>query len=128
MQVELGNKLMPAFKTASGIPLADVNLNSGHAKGPDWSSYSTTSEATTIQLEFRDLSRASGDPKFRKAVEKVSRHFHNLDKAHGLVQIYINPHSGYLESGGTITLGARGDSYYEYLLKQWLQGGKKEKE
>ena len=27
-------------------------------------------------------------------------------------------------SGSTITLGARGDSYYEYLLKQWLQSGK----
>lgn len=25
----------------------------------------------------------------------------------------------------TITLGARADSYYEYLLKQWLQTGKK---
>lgn len=26
--------------------------------------------------------------------------------------------------GSHITLGARGDSYYEYLLKQWLQSGK----
>ncbi len=56
---------MPAFQTASGVPLADVNLLTGKAKGPDWSSYSTTSEATTIQLEFRELSRASGDPKFK---------------------------------------------------------------
>ena len=24
---------------------------------------------------------------------------------------------------GTLTLGARGDSYYEYLLKQWIQTG-----
>ena len=124
--VALGNKLMPAFRTASGVPFADVNLLTGQAKGPDWSSYSTTSEATTIQLEFRELSRASGDPKFKEAADKVSRHFHNLDKLNGLVQIYVNPHSGHLQSGGTITLGARGDSYYEYLLKQWLQGGKKE--
>jgi len=28
-------------------------------------------------------------------------------------------------SGGVITFGARGDSYYEYLLKQWLQTGQK---
>ena len=26
-------------------------------------------------------------------------------------------------SGGTVSFGARGDSYYEYLLKQWLQTG-----
>lgn len=25
-----------------------------------------------------------------------------------------------------ISLGARGDSYYEYLLKQWLLGGRKD--
>lgn len=61
-------------------------------------------------------------------MEKVSRHFHNLDKPNGLVQIYVNPHNGHLQSAGTITLGARGDSYYEYLLKQWLQGGMKEKQ
>ena len=42
----------------------------------------------------------------------------------GLVPIYINPHSGSLRTGSTITLGARGDSYYEYLLKHWLQSGK----
>lgn len=64
-QVELGNKLMPAFQTESGVPYADVNLLSGQAKGPDWSSYSTTSEVTTIQLEFRELSRVSGEPKFK---------------------------------------------------------------
>lgn len=29
-------------------------------------------------------------------------------------------------SGNTITLGARGDSYYEYLLKQWVQTELKE--
>ena len=26
-----------------------------------------------------------------------------------------------------VTFGALGDSFYEYLLKTWLQGGKKEK-
>ena len=28
--------------------------------------------------------------------------------------------------GGQITFGALGDSFYEYLLKAWLQGGKTE--
>lgn len=62
---------MPAFQTVSGVPLSDVNLLTGHAKGPDWSSYSTTSEATSIQLEFRELSRASGDPKFKVKVKPL---------------------------------------------------------
>jgi hypothetical protein len=45
---------------------------------------------------------------------------HRMD---GLVPIWIDPNSGHLR-GGTITLGARGDSYYEYLLKQWLLSDK----
>lgn len=38
--------------------------------------------------------------------------------------MFINAHTGQFNTGGTITLGARGDSYYEYLLKQWLITGK----
>ena len=52
-------------------------------------------------------------------------HVHDLPKKNGLVPIFINANSGQFRSSGTITLGARGDSYYEYLLKQWVQSGKK---
>jgi mannosyl-oligosaccharide alpha-1,2-mannosidase len=38
--------------------------------------------------------------------------------------MFINAQSGQFNTGATITLGARGDSYYEYLLKQWLITGK----
>ena len=44
---------------------------------------------------------------------------------HGLAPIMLNPASGGFE-GRRITLGARGDSYYEYLLKQWLLGGRQD--
>ena len=40
--------------------------------------------------------------------------------------MFISPDSGEFQQGATITLGARGDSYYEYLIKQWIQSGKKE--
>ena len=43
-----------------------------------------------------------------------------------LLPMYINPETGNFQMGSTITLGARGDSYYEYLLKQWLLTGKKQ--
>lgn len=49
---------------------------------------------------------------------------HNLEKKDGLVPIFINANSGQFRNYATITLGARGDSYYEYLLKQWIQTGK----
>ena len=41
-----------------------------------------------------------------------------------LVPMYISPRGGGFRSGGMLTLGARVDSYYEYLLKQWIQTGK----
>ena len=41
--------------------------------------------------------------------------------------MFINAQTGHFNGGSTITLGARADSYYEYLLKQWLLTGKREK-
>ncbi|XP_077302061.1 alpha-Mannosidase class I b [Arctopsyche grandis] len=122
--VDLGERLLPAFETPSGIPYSDVNLATRRAHSPKWSPDSSTSEVTTIQLEFRDLSRVSQDSRFEQAASKVSQHVHGLEKTHGLVPIFINPSSGQFLMYSTITLGARGDSYYEYLLKQWIQTGK----
>lgn len=122
--IDLGNRLLPAFKTESGVPYSDVNLRTGYAHGPQWNSDSSTSEVTTIQLEFKDLSRVSGDPKYEQATDRVRNHVHGLRKKEGLVPMFINPEKGELRDTATITLGARADSYYEYLLKQWLQTGR----
>ena len=46
------------------MPYSDVNLGTKKAHPPKWNADSTTSEVTTIQLEFRDLSRSTGDPTF----------------------------------------------------------------
>ncbi|XP_045145277.1 LOW QUALITY PROTEIN: endoplasmic reticulum mannosyl-oligosaccharide 1,2-alpha-mannosidase [Echinops telfairi] len=63
----------------------------------------------------------------QEAVEEVTRRVHTLSgKKDGLVPMFISTHSGHFTHLGMFTLGARADSYYEYLLKQWLQGGKKE--
>lgn len=124
--IDLADRLMASFDTPSGIPFSDVNLRTRTGHAPKWSPDSSTSEVTTIQLEFRDLSRVTGNPKYEDAVNRVSRHVHGLPKTHGLVPIFINANNGQFRSYSTITLGARGDSYYEYLLKQWLQTGKTE--
>ena len=116
--------MLASFDTPSGIPYSDVNLKTRTGHAPKWSPDSSTSEVTTIQLEFRDLSRATGNPKYEEAIAKGSRHVHNLPKTEGLVPIFINANTGNFRQYSTITLGARGDSYYEYLLKQWVQTGK----
>ena len=115
---------MASFDSPSGIPFSDVNLKTRTGHAPKWSPDSSTSEVTTVQLEFRDLSRITGDRKYEEAVSKVSQQVHDLPKTNGLVPIFINAMTGKFRSYSTITLGARGDSYYEYLLKQWIQTGK----
>ncbi|XP_077535779.1 alpha-Mannosidase class I b [Haemaphysalis longicornis] len=122
--LELGRRLLPGFRSASGVPYSDVNLASGVAHAPAWAPDSSVSEVASLQLEFRTLSRASGDPEFEKKAFTVSELLHQLPKKEGLVPMFVNAETGRFNSDSTLTLGARADSYYEYLLKQWLQTGK----
>ncbi|XP_069017550.1 endoplasmic reticulum mannosyl-oligosaccharide 1,2-alpha-mannosidase [Embiotoca jacksoni] len=124
---DLGSRLMPAFKTPSKIPFSDVNIGKGIAHPPRWTSDSTLAEVTSIQLEFRELSRLTQDPQYQEVVNEVMKMVHKLPGKHdGLVPMFINTQSGQFTHKGVFTLGARADSYYEYLLKQWIQGGKTE--
>ncbi|XP_058492034.1 mannosidase, alpha, class 1B, member 1b isoform X2 [Solea solea] len=124
---DIGSRLMPAFNTPSKIPYSDVNIGKGIAHPPRWTSDSTLSEVTSIQLEFRELGRLTQDPQYEAAVDEVMKQIHKLDgKQDGLVPMFINTNNGQFTHQGVYTLGARADSYYEYLLKQWIQGGKKD--
>lgn len=69
-QIDLGDRLLPAFNHASKIPFSDVNLAQGQARAPKWGPDSSTSEVTTIQLEFRDLSKITGNKKYEVQHER----------------------------------------------------------
>ncbi|XP_012861523.2 endoplasmic reticulum mannosyl-oligosaccharide 1,2-alpha-mannosidase-like [Echinops telfairi] len=122
---DLGARLLPAFQTHSKLPYSHVNLASGEGR----STYmeSSVAQVGSIQLEFRELSRLTGKEKFQEAVDEVMQHIHSLPgKKDGLVPTNIDLLSGFFTSQGSFTVGANVDSYYEYLLKQWIQGGKKD--
>lgn len=123
--LDLGQRLLPCFDSPSGIPYSDVNIETMKAHPPKWSPDSSTSEVTTLQLEFRDLSRSTYNPIFETVANKVNVKVHELEKNEGLVPIFINANTGQFRNFATISLGARADSYYEYLIKQWIQTGKK---
>lgn len=60
-------------------------------------------------------------------MEKVTDTLDRLHKnTRGLYPMYVNPHSGSFASAST-SFGALGDSFYEYLIKQWWFTGKKER-
>ncbi|KAL3700603.1 hypothetical protein R1sor_018625 [Riccia sorocarpa] len=123
---ELGDKLLPAWHTPSGIPYVTIDLASGSAANPGWTGGSSVlADVGTEQLEFIGLSQRTGDPKYKEKVERTILALKKVMPSDGLLPIYISPHSG-KPTTQKITFGAMGDSFYEYLLKVWVQGNKTE--
>ncbi|CAN6276854.1 unnamed protein product [Urochloa humidicola] len=123
---DITDRLLPAWDTTSGIPYNRINLAHGRAHNPGWTNGdSILADSGTEQLEFIALSQRTGNPKYQQKAENVVRQLQKIYPSDGLLPIYINPHSG-TASYSTITFGAMGDSFYEYLLKVWVQGNKTE--
>ncbi|CAL5867683.1 uncharacterized protein PFLUO_LOCUS1902 [Penicillium psychrofluorescens] len=123
---DLADRILGAFDTRSGIPLASVNLNKSEGiPAHNSGGASSTAEATTVQLEFKYMAKLTGESEYWTVVEKVMEVMDDLQPQDGLVPIFINPDSGKFK-GNEIRLGSRGDSYYEYLIKQYLQTSEQE--
>lgn len=124
--VDLADRLLGAYDTASGVPLASVNLHTSkgipsHADG----GASSTAEATTLQLEMKYLAKLTGETHYWQHAEHVMSVVDSNHAPDGLVPIFIYADKGTFR-GENIRLGSRGDSYYEYLIKQYLQTGSQE--
>ena len=64
--------MLPAFDTASGLPLSMVNLQLREGvDDPNMPGIVSTAEAATLQLEFRYLSFLTDNDSYWDAVEKV---------------------------------------------------------
>ncbi|XP_065849774.1 mannosyl-oligosaccharide 1,2-alpha-mannosidase MNS1-like isoform X1 [Euphorbia lathyris] len=123
---DIADRLLPAWNTPSGIPYNIINLAHGNPHNPRWTGGSSIlADSGTEQLEFIALSQRTNDPKYQQKVENVIKELRKTFPADGLLPIYINPHTG-TSSYSVITFGAMGDSFYEYLLKVWIQGNKTE--
>ncbi|GKZ20563.1 mannosyl-oligosaccharide alpha-1,2-mannosidase [Aspergillus brasiliensis] len=119
--VDLADRLLAAYDSGSGIPYASVNLAKrkgirSHADG----GASSTAEAATVQLEMKYLSNLTGNKVYWHKAERVMEVLDSNNVQDGLVPIFVHPDTGRFRHK-TIRLGSRGDSYYEYLVKQYLQ-------
>lgn len=122
---DLADRLVKSFDTPSGVPMAQINLLTGQAHNNGWTgSSSILAELGTVQLEHRYLTRATGMPYYGAKAEKVINVLHGVRQPHGLYPIYISPETGQPQNR-QITFGALGDSFYEYLIKVYVQGGMK---
>ncbi|RXG69719.1 Mannosyl-oligosaccharide alpha-1,2-mannosidase IA [Armadillidium vulgare] len=125
--LHIAHKLLPAFDTPTGIPMALINVANGMSKNYAWASggSSILSEFGTLHIEFIYLSDISGDATFRDKVVKIRDFIKHLEKPGGLHPNYLNPKTGKWGQHHT-SMGALGDSYYEYLLKAYIQSGYKD--
>ena len=110
---DLGTRLMPVFKSPTGMPYRFVNLKTGAVSG----AVSNPAEIGTLILEFGTLSKLTGVPAFYDAAKRALVELHSRrSKTTGLVGESINVETGEWVSPVS-HIGGGIDSYYEYLLK-----------
>jgi len=137
---DLGSRLIKAFDSPTGIPYGMTKLahrrgiGKKGAKNNDsfnsaWTGgHSILAELGTIQIEFRYLAHATGKQHYADKANKVFELMREIAPENGLYPIFINNSEGpgFATRNNKITFGAMGDSFYEYMLKVWLQGGRTE--
>lgn len=67
----------------------------------------------------------TGDKSFANKANRAFDVMCGKNPPHGLYPIYVSTQNGNFNNR-QVTFGALGDSFYEYLLKVWVQGGKSE--
>jgi mannosidase alpha-like ER degradation enhancer 2 len=117
LAIDLGERLLPAFGTKTGIPYGTVNLLHGVPRGE--TEIASTAGAGSLFLEFEVLSRLTGIKKFGDAADRATRGLFERHSPIGLYGKHINTNTGkWFESASGI--GSNSDSFYEYLLKGHL--------
>src|SRR5215212_405830 len=112
---DLGNRLLPAFDSPTGIPYRFVNLRTGKTRGE----VTNPAEAGTLLMEFGALSKLTRRPVFYERAKRALVETYRRRSALGLVGSRINVETGEW-AGKTSHISGGIDSYYEYLLKCWL--------
>ncbi|XP_045154866.1 mannosyl-oligosaccharide 1,2-alpha-mannosidase IC [Echinops telfairi] len=124
--IRLGEKLLPAFNTPTGIPKGIVNFKSGSNGSWGWAtagSSSVLAEFGSLHLEFLHLTELSGNQVFAEKVRNIRKVLRKIDKPFGLYPNFLSPVSGTWVQHH-VSIGGLGDSFYEYLIKSWLMSGK----
>lgn len=115
---DLGNRLLPAFNSPTGMPYRYVNLKTGKTSKP----ISNPAETGTLLIEFGTLSKFTGKQIFYDKAKRALVETYKRRSKIGLVGEWINVETGEWTNTDSHISGAI-DSYYEYLLKCWLLFG-----
>src|SRR6185436_18478155 len=115
---DLGNRLLPAFDSPTGMPYRFVNLKTGKVRDAE----SNPAETGTLLIEFGTLAKLTNRPVFYDKAKRALVETYKRRSTIGLVGEKINVETGKWLVSDSHVSGAI-DSYYEYLLKAWLLFG-----
>ncbi|KAG0164575.1 maturation of Asn-linked oligosaccharides protein [Apophysomyces sp. BC1034] len=117
--------LLPLFDSPSKAPYTDMDLNAGKPKKV---SAIDLAEFGTYSLEFTRLSQITNNPKYAKfSNDLIDRAISVPTEFPGLFPTTwtVNPFEPVDSS--VITIGSGGDSFYEYLMKNYILLGGSDK-
>eukprot|EP00117_Sycon_ciliatum_P046564 scpid71005/ scgid1900/ ER degradation-enhancing alpha-mannosidase-like 2 len=114
LAVDLADRLLPAFDTATGMPYGSINLRHGVPDGE--TTVTCAAGVGTFVIEFGVLSRLTGDMRYESAALKAMQALHDAREATNLVQSHIDVSTGKFTVRES-SIGSGMDSYFEYMLK-----------
>ena len=109
---DLGDRLLPAFKSPTGMPYVYVNLKTGEVSGTN----SNPAEIGTLLVEFGSLSMITGDPKYYNTAKYALLQLYAARSPLDLVGEGIDIATGKWTNTES-HISACIDSYYEYMVK-----------
>ena len=109
---DLGTRILPAFKTPTGMPWVYVNLKTGAVRD----SISNPANIGTMLLEFGALGELTHKPAYYNTVKYALLQLYDARSEIDLVGQGINVLTGAWTNPAS-HIGAGIDSYYEYLVK-----------
>jgi predicted alpha-1,2-mannosidase len=115
LAVDLADRLLPAFESATGMPYVRVNLRTGER---EWQ-INNPAEIGTLMLEFGALSRITGNPVYYDTAKRAIKEAFERRSGIGLVGTTIDVETGEWRNTSSHISGMI-DSYYEYLFKSWV--------
>jgi mannosidase alpha-like ER degradation enhancer 2 len=115
---DLGDRLLPAFGSPTGMPYRYVHLRTGATRD----AVNNPAEIGTLMLEFGTLSKLTGDTRYYDAAKRAVTELYARRSPIGLVGTTIDVTTGEWRNR-TSHMTGRIDSYYEYLLKSWILFG-----
>lgn len=120
LALDLGERLLKAFDTETGMPYAWVNLRFGVRSGE--TAETNVAAVGSYALEFGALSRMTGDWRFEHASKRAIKALWSRRSDRDLLGNTIDVKTGRWinRSGG---IGAGCDSFFEYLLKAYVAFG-----